>query len=75
MPFKIRVSAKDFIGQKIISHKVTELDDRAYVCAMASYLLQQLRREHLVTRKKPNAQDILSKLQVNPGKPLDKLFG
>ena len=49
-------------------------DDRAYVCAMAAYLLQQLRREHLVTRKKLNAQDILSKLQVNPGKPLDKLF-
>ena len=49
-------------------------DDRAYVCAMAAYLLQQLRREHLVTRKKPNAQEILSKLQVNPGKPLDKLF-
>ena len=49
-------------------------DDRAYVCAMAAYLLQQLRREHLVTRKKPNAADILSKLQVNPGKPLDKLF-
>ena len=41
---------------------------------MAAYLLQQLRREHLVTRKKPNAQDILSKLQVNPGKPLNKLF-
>ena len=50
-------------------------DDRAYVCAMAAYLLQQLRREHLVTRKKPNSADILSKLQVNPGKPLDKLFG
>jgi hypothetical protein len=50
-------------------------DDRAYVCAMAAYLLQQLRREHLVTRKKPNSADIISKLQVNPGKPLDKLFG
>lgn len=50
-------------------------DDRAYVCAMAAYLLQQLRREHLVTRKKPNAIDIINKLQVNPGKSLDKLFG
>jgi hypothetical protein len=49
-------------------------DDRAYVCAMAAYLLQQLRREHLVTRKKPNSADIISKLQVNPGKPLNKLF-
>lgn len=50
-------------------------DDRAYVASMAAYLLQQLRREHLVTRKKPNMNDILNKLQVNPGKPLDKLFG
>jgi len=49
-------------------------DDRAYVCAMAAYLLQQLRREHLVTRKKPNSASIISKLQVNPGKPLNKLF-
>jgi hypothetical protein len=49
-------------------------DDRAYVCAMAAYLLQQLRREHLVTRKKPNAQSILDKLQVDSGKPLYKLF-
>lgn len=50
-------------------------DDRAYVASMAAYLLQQLRREHLVTRKKPNMNNILSKLQVNPGKPLEKLFG
>jgi hypothetical protein len=50
-------------------------DDRAYVCAMAAYLLQQLRREHLVTRKKPNAQSIIDKLQVTPGKPLNKLIG
>ena len=50
-------------------------DDRAYVCAMAAFLLQQLRREHLVTRKKPSSTDIISRLQVNPGKPLNKLFG
>ena len=50
-------------------------DDRAYVCAMAAYLLQQLRREHLVTRKKAPTSDIVSKLFVTPGKPLNKLFG
>ena len=42
---------------------------------MAAYLLQQLRREHLVTRKKPATVDILSKLKVTPSKPLNKLFG
>lgn len=50
-------------------------DDRAYVCAMAAFLLQQLRREHLVTRKKPNATSIIDMLPVNRGKPLSKLFG
>lgn len=50
-------------------------DDRAYVCAMAAFLLQQLRREHLVTRKKPNATSIINMLPVNKGKPLNKLFG
>ena len=56
--------------------KATKMhDDRAYVCAMAAFLLQQLRREHLVTRKKPNSSDILDMLQVTRGKPLNKLFG
>jgi hypothetical protein len=50
-------------------------DDRAYVCAMAAYLLQQLRREHLVTRKKPNNENILDKLIVSSGKYIDKIFG
>ena len=50
-------------------------DDRAYVFVMACHFLQQLRREHLVSRKKPEAKDILNKLQINPGKPLNKLFG
>jgi hypothetical protein len=49
-------------------------DDRAYVCAMAAFLLQQLRREHLVTRKKPDHSTMLDKLQVTRGKPLNKLF-
>lgn len=33
-------------------------DDRAYVCAMAAFLLQQLRREHLITRKKPDNNEL-----------------
>ena len=42
---------------------------------MAAYLLQQLRREHLITRKKPDASSIIDKLQVTQAKPLNKLFG
>ena len=49
-------------------------DDRAYVCAMAAFLLQQLRREHLVTRKKPNSARMIDMLPVNKGKPLNKMF-
>ena len=50
-------------------------DDRAYVAAMGAWVLQQLRREHLVTRKKQNPNDILSKLVVSNGKHIDKIFG
>lgn len=50
-------------------------DDRAYTLAMLGWYLQEKRLENVRARKKPNAADILSKLQVNPGKPLDKLFG
>ena len=50
-------------------------DDRAYTLAMLGWYLQERRLENIRARKKPNAADILSKLQVNPGKPLDKLFG
>lgn len=42
---------------------------------MAAYLLQQLRREHLITRKKPDATNIINMLPVSRGKPLNKLFG
>lgn len=49
-------------------------DDRAYTLAMLGWYLQEKRLENIRARKKPNAVDILSKLQVNPGKPLDKLF-
>lgn len=50
-------------------------DDRAYVCAMAAFLLQQLRREHLVTRKKQDASTIINMLPVTKGKSLNKMFG
>ena len=55
--------------------EATMHDDRAYCLALAGYYLQERRLEHIRKRKKPNSIDILSKLQVNPGKPLDKLFG
>lgn len=50
-------------------------DDRAYVAAMSAWVLQQLRRENLVTRKKTNPNAILSKLVVASGKHAEKLFG
>lgn len=49
-------------------------DDRAYTLAMLGWYLQEKRLENVRARKKPNAADILSKLQISPGKPLDKLF-
>ena len=42
---------------------------------MGAWVLQQLRREHLVTRKKQNPNEILSKLVVSNGKHIDKIFG
>ena len=50
-------------------------DDRSYVAAMSAWVLQQLRRETLVTRKKSNPDEILSKLEVQAGKHTEKLFG
>ena len=50
-------------------------DDRAYVAAMAGWVLQQLRRENLITRKKSNPNAILSKLVVASGKHTEKMFG
>lgn len=49
-------------------------DDRAYTMALCAWWLSEKRLENVRARKKPNAADILSKLQVSPGKPLDKLF-
>lgn len=74
MPFKIIVCVGDFIGYKIISHKVTDLDDRAYVVAMGAYLLQQLRREHLVTRKKPDTTNMLDQFKIRAPQRHESIF-
>ena len=50
-------------------------DDRAYVAAMGAWVLQQLRRENLVTRKKNNPNEILSKLIITQGKHAERIFG
>jgi hypothetical protein len=42
---------------------------------MAAFLLQQLRREHLVTRKKPDSSSIINKIQMTKAKQLDRKFG
>ena len=55
--------------------EATMHDDRAYTLAMLGWYLSERRLEHIRTRKRPNSADLISKLQVNPGKPLDKLFG
>lgn len=42
---------------------------------MGAWVLQQLRREHLVTRKPMNHKQILDKLVVSNGKHIDRIFG
>lgn len=49
-------------------------DDRAYVAAMGAFLLQQLRRERLVTKKKPVMSDIIDKFDVTAAKPAYSMF-
>lgn len=76
-----RESGKDMF--KLPPHKdadtgaseATMHDDRAYVLAMLGWYLSEKRLENIRTRQKPNATDILSKLQVNRGKQINKLFG
>lgn len=50
-------------------------DDRAYTLAMLGWYLMEKRMEHVKTRKKTSSSDIISKLQVTQGKPINKLFG
>lgn len=69
-----RDSGKDSF--ELIPEKVGRLhDDRSYTYVMCAFYLQEKRLENVRSRKKPNTIDIINKLQVNPGKSLDKLFG
>lgn len=68
-----RDSGKDSF--ELIPEKVGRLhDDRSYTYVMCAFYLQEKRLENVRSRKKPNSIDIINKLQINPGKPLNKLF-
>ena len=59
----------------LASDKANKLhDDRAYVCAMAAYLLQQLRREHLVTKKKPDKKNMLDQFKIRAPQMHESIF-
>jgi hypothetical protein len=69
-----RDSGKDSF--ELIPEKVGKLhDDRAYTFVLGAHLLLEKRMSNIRNKKRPSSVDILSKLQVNPGKPLNKLFG
>ena len=71
---KKRDSGKDSF--ELTPEKANKLhDDRSYCAALVAWYLSEKRLENIRVRKKPDARDILSKLQVSPGKPLKKLFG
>ena len=71
---KKRDSGKDSF--ELTPEKANKLhDDRSYTMALCAWWLSEKRLENVRARKKPSASDIINKLQVNPGKPIDKLFG
>ena len=71
---KKRDSGKDSF--ELTPEKANKLhDDRSYCMALCAWWLSEKRLENVRARKKPDASDILNKLQVNPGKPLRKMFG
>lgn len=71
---KKRDSGKDSF--ELTPEKANKLhDDRSYCMALCAWFLSEKRLEGIRARKKPDAKDILTKLQVNRGKPLRKLFG
>ena len=71
---KKRDSGKDSF--ELTPEKANKLhDDRSYCMALCAWFLSEKRLEGIRARKKPQASDILAKLQVTPGKPLKKLFG
>ena len=71
---KKRDSGKDSF--ELTPEKANKLhDDRSYTMALCAWWLSEKRLENVRARKKPNATEILNKLQVTRGKPLNKLFG
>lgn len=68
-----RDSGKDSF--ELIPEKVGRLhDDRAYTFVLGAHLLLEKRMANIRSKRKPVSSDIISKLQVTPGKPLNKLF-
>ena len=71
---KKRDSGKDSF--ELTPEKANKLhDDRSYTMALCAWWLSEMRLSNIRARKKPDASDILSKLSVTRGKPLNKLFG
>ena len=71
---KKRDSGKDSF--ELTPEKANKLhDDRSYCMALCAWWLSEKRLSNIRVKKKPEAKDILHKLQINPGKPLNKLFG
>lgn len=71
---KKRDSGKDSF--ELTPEKANKLhDDRSYCMALCAWYLSEKRLENIRIRKKPSSNDILKKLQVNRGRPLNKLFG
>lgn len=68
-----RDSGKDSF--ELIPEKVGRLhDDRAYTFVLGAHLLLEKRMANIRSKRKPASSDIISKIQVTPGKPLNKLF-
>ena len=49
-------------------------DDRAYVCAMAAYLLQSLRRDHLINKKRTSSANMLDQFKIRAPQNPNSLF-
>ena len=70
---KKRDSGKDSF--ELTPEKANKLhDDRSYCMALCAWWLSEKRLSNIRARKRPDAKDILNKLQINPGKPLNKMF-
>ena len=70
---KKRESGKD--GFELSPDKINRLhDDRAYTFALLAYGLSELRREHIINKKKPSKINIGSIAPIRKGK-INKMFG